>query len=680
MEQPGRLQSVFHSLEIDPLLHERSELKAYNSGLAWAENVQAFPQGGFRHRNGLRDVGGLPADATRLFGFDASTGAFYDVVLREGAADVWGTSSLLQSVSITGLTGAMLPELTVAQDLDTMLVFHEDLQTKRMKHAGPTSWSVDNAPFDDVPNYDYGGTYSNGVPAVWTLEFVGLTDGTSIVVVTVSQQDTAAITYDSDMAGLAALIQAAILDLPNISPGLTVTAGSGGKVVVTFAGAGNEGDGWAVSGRVVNVADAAILSAKTTSGVAPGEPLISAERGWPQCGCFSGGQRLLLGGFKSLPTAWMFSRLADYYNFDQRFAGADGPRLVPMAGAGGEKIEHIVDSLNILIMTNKAEYWLENRTLSASETPNHVTASTNGTKRGVPIVESEGAAIFSHLEGGVLSEMRYTDVQGNFTTLPISLFGSHLVDEIRDLALRRQRRSTDGNQLFAINGDGSARLTTMLRDQEVMGFARMTSAGSAFHAVAVNGRNTASWIVERTTGKRLERSEDGLLLDEATSGVNSPASQTVLCGSRFSGRSGIWCVADGHVFGPFTVAGGAITLPVAVSNWTVGSWTAPKVQTLPLSRTVGPGVVLKRKARIHSVTISLIDTTSIAISTNGKPLKDVDLRRWGMAADVPELDHGFTGDIRITGLTGFAKAPYLTISQLRPGRLEVRSITPEAKL
>lgn len=684
VEQPGRLQSVFHSLEIDPLLHERSELKAYNSGLAWAENVQAFPQGGFRNRNGLRDVGALPADATRLFGFDASTGSSYNVVLRNGAADMWSASALLQSVSITGLTSAMLPELTVAQQLDTMLIFHVDLQTKRLKHAGPTSWSVDIAPWEEVPNWDYGGTYTNGVAAEWTLEFVGPEDDTTVFTLSVSNQRTLTILYDATMANTVSRIQAALLALPNISPGIVVqdaTAGpgTGGKVRITFSGAGNEGDGWAVSGTVTNKSDAAILANKTVVGVAPGEPVWSAARGWPQCGCFSGNQRLLVGGFKSLPTAWMFSRLADYYNFDLRFTGPDGPALVPMAGAGGEKIEHIVDSLNILIMTNKGEYWLENRALSSAETPNHVTASTNGTKRGVPVVESEGAAIFSHLEGGVLSEMRYTDVQGNFTTLPISLFGSHLVNDTKDLALRRQRRSTDGNQLFTINSDGSARLTTMLRDQEVMGFARLTSGDGIFHAVAVNGTNVPSWIVQRPSGKRLERSEEGLLLDEAVSGVFEVPSAIISGLSRFNGRQ-VWCLGDGHVLGPVDVIEGGVTLPLAVTNWTVGSWAPPKVVTLPLSRAVGPGIVLKRKARIHSVTISLQDTTSIAISTNGKPLKDIDLRRWGMLADVPELDQGFTGEIRITGLMGFAKAPYLTISQLRPGRLEVRSITPEAKL
>ncbi|MDZ7824064.1 MAG: hypothetical protein U5K75_08530 [Ahrensia sp.] len=83
--------------------------------------------------------------------------------------------------------------MTVAQQLGTMLLFHNDLQTRRLKHAGATNWSVDYAPFENVFNYDYGGpigggAYTNGVAAVWELEFVGL-NTTSVFVLTVSGQD-----------------------------------------------------------------------------------------------------------------------------------------------------------------------------------------------------------------------------------------------------------------------------------------------------------------------------------------------------------------------------------------------------------------------------------------------------------------------------------------------------------
>ncbi len=683
--RPGRLQAAFNSLELDPLLHERTGLKPYSTGLARAENIEASPQGGFRNRDGLRDIGSVPADAARLFNFEASTGVVYDVVARDGAVDIWGETSLLDTVSIAGLTAAMLPEITTAQLDDTMLLFHEDLETKRLKHAGPTDWSVDNAPWTGVPNWDYGADingdpYTNGVAAVWEIEFVGLTDADSVFVLTVSGQDTVAILYDSTTADLVNLIEPAILDLPNVSPGAVAVTSVADKVNIVFSGAGNEGDGWAVSGRVINKTDAAIISRKTVVGVAPGEPLWSADRGWPQCGCFTNGQRLAIGGFKGLRRAWAFSRLADYFNYDERFTGADGPALVPMNAAAGERIERIVDNLNLLIFTSKAEYWLESRTLAATEAPNHVKASTHGTPRGVPIVESEGAALFSHRSGGVLSELRYTDVEGNFAALDFSLYAAHLVTGVRDMAVRRSTVSSDGHQLMLVQADGSAVSGVLLREYEVTGFGRMTSGAGLFKAVSVNGRNEVSWLIQRPSGRRLERQEDGLLLDEAVSGTNSPASVTVNCGSRFNGRSGIWVIADGSVFGPFTVSGGAITLPVAVETWTVGSWAAPVAQSLPQSRDIGPNTVLKRKARIHSLKISVIDTTSLAVSVNGKALQDVDLLRFGMVADVPELDQGVTGEITIRGLTGFADEPYWTISQVRPGRLTVRSVTAEAQL
>ena len=43
--QPGRLQTTFNSLELGPRLHERSEIKYFQTGLAYAQNIEALPQG-----------------------------------------------------------------------------------------------------------------------------------------------------------------------------------------------------------------------------------------------------------------------------------------------------------------------------------------------------------------------------------------------------------------------------------------------------------------------------------------------------------------------------------------------------------------------------------------------------------------------------------------------------------
>jgi hypothetical protein len=374
----------------------------------------------------------------------------------------------------------------------------------------------------------------------------------------------------------------------------------------------------------------------------------------------------------------MASRQADYFNYDNRFTEASGPFLVPMDIAGGERIEAVVSSLNLQIFTTQAEYWIAERALSKTEAPNHVQASRNGIKRGVPVAENEGASLWCHSNGSTLGELRYTDQEGNYIATNISLLAPHLLQDVSDMAVRRATASMDGNVGCILLEDGNARLVTLLREQEVTAFARMTADGN-FKAVSRNGRNELSFIMDHGGQRTLERMENGLLLDEAIDFTFGSPTSAISGLTRFNGRE-VWAIGDRNVFGPFTVAAGGIVLPIAVSVVTVGTWRPPVVSTLPPPREVGPNTVLKRKARIHTVHISVLDTTSLAISTNGGPLHDVDLYRWGVSADVAELDQGVTQSIKISGLRGYSDAPFLTISQKRPGRLNIRAITVEAAL
>lgn len=672
--RPGRMQAAFTAGELDPLLEERTTLKYFSTGLKYAENIVIAPQGGFRQRDGLRSIGALAANASKILPFDASNGSSYDLVFAGNDCYAWSATAVVGTMNIAGVS-AVLSEMTYAQRLDTLLLFHQNLRSKRiiLTDAG---FSVDDLPYESVPSYDYGGVYTNGVPAVWRLEFVGL-EADSVFTLTVSGQVTESITYNSDMPTLMTAIDDAIGNLPNVHSGYSIASPSSRIVTITFSGDGNEGDGWAVSGTIINKADAAIVAVKQTAGVSPGEPVISDARGWPQCGCFYA-QRLLVGGFKSLPNAWMPSKAADYFNYDERFTEANGPFLVPMDVSGGERIEAIVVSLNLLIFTSQAEYWIADRKIDKTAAPNHVQASRNGIKRGVPVVENEGAAIWCHKNGATIGELRYTDVEGNFAATDISLLASHLLSGVSDMAVRRSNASMDGNLHSIIRSDGQARLVTLLREQEVTAYARLVTDGS-FIATSINGRNEMSFITQRSGGRFFERLESGLLLDEAQDFVFAPAQKTIAGLARFNGRE-VWVIGDRNVFGPFTVAGGTLTLPVAVSAATVGTWKPPIISTLPPPRDIGPNTVLKRKARIHSVHISISDTTSLAISVNGNPVKDYDLYRYGLLADVAELDQGITGTIKIRNLRGYSDAPYVTVSQVRPGRLNVRSITVEAAL
>lgn len=674
---PGRMQAAFTAGELDRSLYDRTTLKYFSTGAARVENVVIVPQGGFTLRDGLRHIDNVANDAARIMPFRASDGSSYEIVFKPGSLQVWNAAGPVLTRSID-INANQLKTMTSAQQLDTMIVFHKNLRPQRIRIFAEDDWQVDDAPLRNLPRYDYGESYSNGTPARWQLEFRGLEDGVSTFNITVSGHTTSSITFDADETAMAAEIKTKLLELPNIASGIDTTT-VGEKVTIIFDGAGNTGDGWAVSATVINKADAAVLSSKNVIGIEPGEPVISASRGWPRCGVFYQ-QRLLIGGFKSLPNAWMASQTGKYFNFDMRFTEADGPFLVPMDVGGGEAIVTMFANLNLLIFTTEAEYWLAERALSKTEAPNHVQASRNGSKEGVGVVDNEGAALFCHENGNVLGELRYTDVDGNFIATDVSLLAPHLIRDIVDTATQNAKDSNAGNVLVTVSADGTARLATLLREQEVTAFGRMTTDGLVISATC-NGSNQLAFITERNGSRKFERMEPGLLLDEAETRTITEATDTLTGFARFNGRD-VWAIVDGDVFGPLTVADATLTLPIeAEEEVTVGTWRPPVVTTLPPNREVGPNVILRRRARIHTVHISLIDTTSVAISVNGGPAKDIDLHRYGLAlADVPELEQGFTGVIKVTGLRGFADEPNVTITQVRPGRMTVRSLTIEAQL
>ena len=173
------------------------------------------------------------------------------------------------------------------------------------------------------------------------------------------------------------------------------------------------------------------------------------------------------------------------------------------------------------------------------------------------------------------------------------------------------------------------------------------------------------------------RVEDGIFLDGAVS-FTFGTPQTAIAGLSMHEGATVWAMADAYVEGPYVVSGGAITLANASTNVTVGRWTAPVAQTLPLVRDVGPHTVLKRPARVHSLMLDVIGTTSVAVGANGLPAKDVALYKAGGPTDAPLAP--VTDLLQITGLKGFDYAGMVTITQTRPGALTVRDIVVSARI
>ena len=250
------------------------------------------------------------------------------------------------------------------------------------------------------------------------------------------------------------------------------------------------------------------------------------------------------------------------------------------------------------------------------------------------------------------------------------------------MALQVRSAETDANRVWMIRDDGLVVVAHLLRGQDVAAFARWSTDGLA-RGVVVDGDNRVFLTIDRAVGpseRRLliERVDPAAMFDgEVTYTFPSPG--TVIGGLGAHEGRPVWAFAEGYAAGPMTVSGGYAQLPwVATGAVTVGRWSPPLVETLSPPREVAERVVLRRPARIHTARLDVLDTTSLAVGANGGTPRDQPLARFGDPAGVATPPR--SGEIVATGLTGFAAAPTLTITQTRPGRLQVRAVTLEARL
>lgn len=622
----------------------------------------------------------------RVRSFDYNETLTYDTVLTAGNIDVYLNGARCAAIP-TPYIGSQIATLKQVQQLDAMILFHQDVQPQRIMHQGtPTEWNIDPAPFVNIPNYDFGLNYTNGAPAQWVLEFIGFDAGTiptggASYVVDVNGQDSPSIQQSpTDFTGTANALQTAILALPGVSPGVTVVQDAVDlqKFTVTFAGAGNEGDAWAVSGRVVDKADAAITAAHTVQGILGGEPVISTTRGWPKCGAFYGA-RLLLGGLLSVPNSILTSEVGNFYELNTELVAATAPMLIPLDTAGSETIRDIHLGRTLFFFTDQAQYWLYANALDRTVPPVIVMAGRNGIGDGLSPVENESSTVYPHSSASALFELDFDFSRQNYSSSNMSVMSADLVQDIIDMALRKLTGSTDNTDLYAVCANGSAVSLSLLREEGITSFAPVVTDGQ-FLAVNVNNARQVLFATVRTVAGQsvqfFEAIEDGLLVDQAVS-VTLGAPGTVVTGLSDLEGATVWAIADSYVQGPFVVTGGAITLGFAATQVTVGRWTALDVRTLPQPQDVAPETVVRRPMRVHTVRLKVLASSSVAIGANGEPAEDVGLMRFGGLTDVAPMLAPFTGEVIAEGLVGFSDDGTVQITQLKPGLLTVIAVTVE---
>lgn len=614
-------------------------------------------------------------------------GTTHEVVIGERNVDVFVAQRYVASIPLM-LSAQQVDEAWFTGGFDTMIVFHELLETQRVIRQGSISeWDVGPAPFTNVPTLVESVMFSGAQDEIQQISLEGLASGTQIVLF-LAGQHTPPITYTTPSA-MPSLIKTALQSLVALASGANDLAvdqiGSAAEYAVRFTGANGLRAFPLLS--VLAMSGASVPATTVLQvGLAASGAYMSSTTGWPRCGVVVQ-QRLFVAGFRAAPTSYLFSTNPNIWNFN---TGTD-PITADMAFRGAldvkdvEVITGVYLGRHLQVFTEVAEYYGETRTLDATQPINFVRSTAHGAARGVPFVFADGATLFMQQGGMTLRDYLFTDAEAAYGAEPLTVLSPQVLNGVVDMAHRKARDVRDGNLIFLVNGDGTAGVVTLLRKQNVIAGAPWRTFGR-FKSMMVSITHDVYAVIERSGAHWLEKWTPDWPLDWATHSVGAP--RTVIEGAGYlEGRSDVWVIADGDVIGPVTVSTGVITLDEPASDVRYGLMPEWRAQSQVLREKLQNSQPFRGPARIYEMEFSVKSTGQLMLGTNGGALAEVPMIRTeakfrdggplqtatGGDPTLPMYDRLYTGNVLMTGLLGIAEYPYWEVSRTVPAPVHIKS-------
>lgn len=638
--------------------------------------------------------------AWRPISFARSADDTLEMVMTDRNLDIFDGTAFVASVPLPFPSSELASVKPLGAD-DTLLLWHADFDPPRIvRHGEADEWNLDWVPWEYVPALSGTTTYLSNQDEIQIIEFPSLSAGSSLSLF-LEHTRAAPITFSSAGA-LPGQIASALNALAVIGSGVTATleASSPPKVRVVFAGAAG-GRRWPKISALVAGSSSDPVTTLVQRGVKSDGAVIEPANGWPRCGLFIA-DRLAVGGPRAAAKDVLMSEYGNAWSLRPVWSPALATSAIRfrLGTDQDEIIQEMYLGRHLMIFTSTSEWWSDNRSWDATAAINIVLATRYGADDAIGVGFVEDTPLFVGQpeidaeagEGQVLRAMSYSEVKANYTAEPLNLLGPHLVNGVVAMAVQKARSINKGALVVLPNADGTMAMLTVLSSQEVLAMSLGRYDGGAVRHAFVDTAGRLYLIVERNGDAWIERSDDNALLDGTVSVTG--AGITSVATPHLSNGSEAWAIIDGDIYGPLTVASGAVALPLATMAWAeVGKRIVPDVETNPIRAKLQEEQPFRLPARIYELELSLIDTSHVCIATNGGSLVEMDLRfsdggpgsldRGGEEPgdadmDTPEIERLFTGRVTKTGLLGFSRHPRVRISQTRPGALEVRAIRMEA--
>ena len=672
------IQSNLNRGELDPLLLGRTDLTAYYNGVQTARNVLCLPQGGMKKRPGTEFLGEALGNG-RLENFSFNVEQNYLLVFTSEKMQIYKDGVLQTDINGSGndyldtpWTYSEVLEFDYIQSADTIIITHQDVETQTITRTSDTVWTIADAPFSNIPQYDFNDASSpTPTSEVQTLNFNNQTEGDRYKIA-LEGILTEEITFAGDDATNEENIRSGLQNLINTGfSGISVSTGvTGDKYRVIFAEEdAKDWDLMTVTPIYTVNSSFACVATEITSGVARTEDSWSDLRGWPTSCVFHEG-RLYLGGSLSRPATLWGSRVGDFFNFDKGRALDDEAIEVTLDTDQVNAIQSVFSNRSLQIFTSGGEFFVP----ESPVTPTGVAVSPQsnlGSKRVRPVT-IDGVTLFPQRTGNAIIQFIFLDAVKANQSSSISVTAAHLINDPVKMAASRGTETTDANYVYIVNSDGTMAVYNTLAAEEVSGFTLWEDTTGDIQSVAVVD-NAVNLLVERSingsTVYQIEVENNALNTDSSVFDTTDDDEITGL--DHLEGET-VWAKADGAYMGEYTVVSGSITLPRTSADKEAGLSYVPTIKTMPLNIDLANGPNAFAKKKIARIGLQIYESNGIIVNDQRIADKTIAINQF----DSPDP---YTGLKRIHVL-GWSLEATVTITQTTPMPMTILNIGMEVKV
>ena len=678
--------------EVSARMTGRSDLDQYAKACACLHNYLVLPQGGVTRRPGTRFVAEVKSSTggcVRLLRLEPTPTAAYVIEAGDGYFRFYRNNARINypggaAFEVTSPYAiADVFGIETVPSIDVLYLLHANYQTRKLERYADDCWKLRAVPFAPPPSLEIGTRPNASVqPSALTGDGITLTafncnaflagDVGREVLFTGGCNTGARAGIASVTSAMVAVVNVCVpfvattvtcpalwritgSPLTGVTPSAHIPVGKSAVTLTADVDAWRGGvNGYRADGdcgkfvilnggcfEITAVTSATVASSTIRGKATPDtaakaesgnwtleEALYSTCNGFAETGAFHDGRLYLGAGHR-----FTGSKTGDFENFAIGSADDDAV-LFAIDSEVLETIRWLHGRKGLLIGTVSAT-WDAIGSTDAPITPSNIQvqkATAWGASR-VPPVHPDVATIFVGRGGRQLRELAFVFEADSFKAPDLLLIAEHLTRRstpagtdptIIDLAYQHRPDS----RLWAVRSDGVLLCCTYLRDQKLIAWSRLTTAGF-FESVTViphpDEDRDQVWVTVRRVingvTKRFVEYFDDEGLDYPTLNVDAAY---VCTGTTkiptFTGLSHLECanvqiVADGAVRSMTTVIGGNITISPCAAKVEVGLGYTSDLVTLRPEVSIGGQSSLPAKLSWVRLGIKLLDTLGMQVGT-----------------------------------------------------------------